>query len=310
MSRKEFYSGESGWIYRETLDTYKKSDVFFICPTVCLGEKGSNNWESLDKATKAFCVLAVGVQKEIYGENSRFFAPLYRQAAVTAYDLPESERLKCIEYAYQDVRAAFEYYLTSLNGGRPFILAGFSQGSELCIKLLKDYFGEDSLSSRLIACYAIGWRITAEEIAQYPHIRMAQRADDTGVLISFNSESELAEESMCVPRGVKTLAINPLNWRTDSTPADKSLNRGARLYDILCNPVAEKAEYTGAYIDQTRGTLKVTDVLPEEHPRQSLIGKGVYHLYDYQFFFRNLQENVQARIESWYAQRSKRHKDE
>ena len=60
---------------------------------------------------------------------------------------------------------------------------------------------------------------------------------------------------------------------------------------------------TGAYIDPERGSLKVTDVTPEEYPPQlSVFTDGVYHLYDYQFFYRNLQENVAVRVDSYLAQ--------
>lgn len=57
---------------------------------------------------------------------------------------------------------------------------------------------------------------------------------------------------------------------------------------------------TGAYIDDVRGALKVTDVTPEEYPAGiDIFEEGIYHLYDYQFFYRNLQDNVQTRIESY-----------
>ena len=55
---------------------------------------------------------------------------------------------------------------------------------------------------------------------------------------------------------------------------------------------------TGAYLDENRGTLCVTDVDASEYSN-SLFPDGVYHLYDYQFFFRNLQENVAVRTESF-----------
>ena len=55
---------------------------------------------------------------------------------------------------------------------------------------------------------------------------------------------------------------------------------------------------TGAYLDESRGTLRVTDVDPSEY-KNSLFPDGVYHLYDYQFFFRNLQENVGVRLASF-----------
>ena len=42
-----------------------------------------------------------------------------------------------------------------------------------------------------------------------------------------------------------------------------------------------------------------------EHPEirfDTRFEEGVYHLYDYQFFYRNLEENVQARLAAYLAQ--------
>ena len=55
---------------------------------------------------------------------------------------------------------------------------------------------------------------------------------------------------------------------------------------------------TGAYIDPLRGTLKCPDIRPEDYA-SPLFEDGVYHLYDYQFFYRNLQENVAVRLRAW-----------
>ena len=93
----------------------------------------------------------------------------------------------------------------------------------------------------------------------------------------------------------KTYSINPLNWRTDSVPADRSLNKGACFTDYSGAVIEEIPELTGAYIDETRGTLKVTDIDPEDYTT-SLFEDGIYHLYDYQFFYRNLEENVGVRL--------------
>ena len=57
---------------------------------------------------------------------------------------------------------------------------------------------------------------------------------------------------------------------------------------------------TGAYLDPERGTLKVTGVSPEDYPPVlDIFEKGVYHLYDYQFFYRNLQQNVALRVDKY-----------
>ena len=34
---------------------------------------------------------------------------------------------------------------------------------------------------------------------------------------------------------------------------------------------------------------------------RDIFSEGVYHLYDYQFFYRNLQENVGARVNAYLA---------
>ena len=55
-----------------------------------------------------------------------------------------------------------------------------------------------------------------------------------------------------------------------------------------------------AYIDPVRGALKVPDVSPEEYPPVIQgFDQGVYHVYDYQFFYRNLQENVALRLAAY-----------
>ena len=165
----------------------------------------------------------------------------------------------------------------------------------------QSYFDDEDLQDRLIAAYCIGWMVTEEDLERYPHLKMAESDDDTGVIISFNSEAENIEASIIVPRGVRTLSINPLNWKTDSTYADRSLNKGACFTDYSGSVTSEIPYLTGAYIDPERGTLRVMDVNPSDYS-SPLFPDEVYHLYDYQFFFRNLQENVAIRTASWIEQ--------
>ena len=52
--------------------------------------------------------------------------------------------------------------------------------------------------------------------------------------------------------------------------------------------------------------MKVTDVTPADFPPiLSILPEGSYHLYDYQFFFRNLQENVAVRLKKYLESRMK-----
>lgn len=293
------YAEASNWAYLAEGED-KPADLFLICPTVDMGRNDNFNMSMEDEKTKGNFVGALNMERGIYEESATMYAPYYRQMSFPVYSMTEAEMQPYLEIAYADVAAAFEYYMEHYNNGRPLILAGFSQGSQLLLMLMKDYMDDPAYSDRLVAAYAIGWRVTEEETAAFPHLKMARGETDTGVIVSFNTEAVGVTESVMVPAGVRTLGINPLNWKTDSTPADKSLNKGACFTNYDAEIESELPEMTGAYLDETRGTLIVPDVNVEEYS-SSLFPEGVYHLYDYQFFFRNLQENVAARTEAFLA---------
>lgn len=296
------YSLEENWAYLEAGESEKDADIFFVAPTVYMGTENDFNMSLEDEETKASFLGATNMEKGIYDDNARFFAPYYHQAGLNVYTFEAGEREQYLETAYEDVKEAFEYYMENYNEDRPVILAGFSQGADMCLRLMKDCFDEKENAKLLIACYAIGWSITEEEMEQYPHLTFAAGEKDTGVIIAFNSESEEITDSLMIPEGTKTLAINPLNWKTDGTAADKYLNKGACFTDYEGDIVEELPQLTGAYIDDTRGALKVTDVTPQEYaPGLDIFEEGIYHLYDYQFFYRNLEKNVQDRIEAFAA---------
>lgn len=296
------YSNADNWAYSETDTAGKQADVFFVAPSVATGGAGREIYNYNYKASsKTTFKAAIDMEKDIYDDNARFFAPYYRQAVLYAYGLEDVFREDYLAFAYSDVKAAFEYYLEHDNNDRPIVLAGFSQGADHCIRLLKDFSAE--ISDRLVACYAIGWRITAEELEESGLV-FASGERDTGVIISFNCEAEDVDQSIIVPKDCKTLAINPLNWKTDGTAADKSLDMGACFYDAETGLlIEEKPNLTGAYIDDVRGTLKVPDIDADEYNNNlgGFVGRGVYHFYDYQFFYRNLEDNVQNRIEAFAA---------
>ena len=299
------YSKPENWAYFDAETEGRDADVFFICPSVYSGSDDACNMSLSDQETKESFFGAINMEKGIYDQNSRFFAPYYRQIGLNVYEMPEEDREPYLEIAYEDVKDAFEYYWETCNDGRPIILAGFSQGADMCLRLMKDFFAQDDRMEQLVACYAIGWWVTEDDLQEFPHLKMASGESDTGVIVSFNSEAETVTDSLMIPAGTRTLAINPLNWKTDSTFADKSLNKGACFTDYSGSILTEIPELTGAYLDPMRGALKVPDVSPTDYPAGlSIFTDGIYHLYDYQFFYRNLQENVQTRIRTYMQQQN------
>lgn len=157
------YSDHSNWVYFETDATDKTADVFFVCPTVYFGSDDSYNMELTDEDTKADFLGATNMEKEIYDRDSRFFAPYYRQVGLNVYSMEISDREQYLELAFGDVKNAFEYYYENCNDDRPIVLVGFSQGADMCIRLMKECFTDENRQNQLIACYAIGWSITEEE---------------------------------------------------------------------------------------------------------------------------------------------------
>ena len=290
------YADPANWAYLET-EGDKSADVFLICPTVDM--KDEYNMSLDDGKTMSSFLGALNMERGIYDADARMFAPYYRQAAIKVYSLEDAEREKYLALAYSDVSAAFAWYIENENNGRPIILAGFSQGADMCLRLLQEYFGS-LLDERLVAVYAIGWPVTEEMTETYPQIRPAASAEDTGVVISFDCEAPELEETFINPAGRKALSINPLNWRTDSVAADKSENRGACFTKYSGAISLEQEGLCGCYIDPVRGVLKVTDVDPADYPPVVPgLPEGSYHVYDYQFFYRDLQENVKVRTEAF-----------
>lgn len=298
------YAQEENWAWLG-IGQDKAADVFLVCPTVDM--KDEFNMSMTDEATKANFLGALNMERGIYEDSARLFAPYYRQAAMKVYSLTQQEREPYMALAYRDVSDAFSYYLENLNQGRPIILAGFSQGADMCYRLMEEYFGEEALADRLVAVYAIGWPLTQEMTEKYPQLKPAQSADDLGTVISFECEAEEVTDSFIIPQDMKALSINPLNWKTDSTPASREENLGACFTDYSGSIVMDAGALCGGYLDEARGVLKVTDVSPSDYPAiVPGLPEGAYHIYDYQFFFRNLQENVTLRVDAYQASLSQK----
>ncbi len=291
------YGDRAGWAYF-ALGEDTGVDVFLVCPTV--DTRSETNSFDLNEKLKGRFVNALDMELGIYQDAGRVYAPYYRQMSMNAYQLPETERAKAQEVAYGDISAAFRWYLDQENGGRGLILAGFSQGAQMCLELLKEFYGGDSaeavsLRENLVEVYAIGWSVTPEMAEEYPQILPARGETDTGTVVCFDCEDGTLTDTLVIPAGTKALSINPLNWKTDGTPADRSRNLGA----VMTTGAEPIPALCGAYLGP-RGELVVTDVTPEEYPPAiNIFPEGAYHVYDYLFFFTNLKENVAARVNAW-----------
>ncbi len=290
------YGSEYYWL---SLPSVKKDvDVFYVYPTVSSNAEGSMNLTSAEERSLAQGIFSA--QASLFEPHANVFAPYYRQMSTAVNTSPDQLATDTPEFkrGAEDVQQAFLYYIAHYNEGRPFILAGHSQGSMALIELIKTCFGEDeTLRNRLVAAYLIGYTVTDEDLVQ-ARLSSAESSDDVGVVITYNTQSVSSKGGPMLMPGAH--GINPLNWRTDATNAPASDNLGARFYnDSTGEFIREVKNYCDAEIDMQTGALKTT--IPDgEDLEIGPYSEGVYHRYDYAFWYRNLEQNVGERIDAFF----------
>lgn len=270
----------------EVNDSTKKVDVFYVYPT--LYSKGKNWNASLEneKLNSKIDRLPVKFQASVFSKDCRIYAPRYRQAIVDVFFHPSSDGDKALELAYQDVKAAFEYYLKHYNHGRPVIIAGHSQGSHHTRRLLKEYFDNTSLTPQLVAAYIIGYQIYD---SMYTTLKICDNAAKTGCYISWMSYKEGVKPQWKIIEN--TMGINPLTWNRDTLQAAAALSKGT----VLLKFEKMKDGKTAARLHQDRGQILWVDT------RFSILKRlRNLHVADYNLFWGNLRENVGVRINAYF----------
>lgn len=271
-------------------------DVFYLYPTFFQGEPGA----LMDiYTTRLTPFIKVNILKNtgIFSGQGNIYAPLYRQASFSSLSLDEKARKEVLLPSLADAVLAFEYYLKHYNNGRPFVLAGHSQGSRLLRELIKLKFNNSALQKQLIAAYLLGAEVTLSDARDFPWLKLAQGETDTGVVITYNTQAEGVQNSPIFERG-GAVGINPLTWSQDY--GSRSLNSGAVFFDKKGYVLAEIPSFTDAYIDSSTGAL-ITPLADMEKYSVKFFQKGVFHIYDYEFFYRNLQNNFKLRLKEYLS---------
>lgn len=281
-------------------------DVFYLYPTAW--QRGANepyicnidNPSMLSGSASAF-----GRSATAFETFANIYAPYYRQAdAQFALTLPQPAHDALIGgIPTLDAVAAFDYYIKNLNNGRPFILAGHSQGSNVLNNILAGYLKDHpDVYNRMIAAYIIGYSLTQTFLDNNPHLKFAEGPDDTGVIISYNTQ---AADALSNPVVVGTpLVINPITWTRDETLVGKDDPAALGSYMPIPPTLSfqQVPQYADARIDLAKGVL-ICSTANEEIISyiDSHIGfpAGVYHSFDYPFYYFNIRANAQNRVNKY-----------
>lgn len=188
--------------------------------------------------------MRVGVGASCFNQTCRVYAPKYRQIHVGAFiHMPAlakmtedpaaqtrpakpSEMACALDLAYDDVRRAFLHFLNE-TAGRPFILAGHSQGTMYLVRLLQEEVEKHPMRrARFVHGYLAGFSVPSDIFQQSLHvIRPSESAADICSVSSWRTSALghlsskvlrvaafYAGEGWRLTQNSAMLTNNPITW--------------------------------------------------------------------------------------------------
>ncbi len=289
-------------------DRSLKADVFYLYPTAYFNQSNEDlicsvNHQGMRKRAKDNVLNKGSVFKGV----ANYYVPYYRQASLEYLVKQEENNIDLfIDGPVRDTLNAFKHYMNHYNNGRPFILAGHSQGSILLLILLASIFKDHpDYGQLMVAAYVIGYGVSKTYMNENPHLKFASGEKDTGVIISYNTESPgMRSKNITVPPD--SLLINPISWKCDQIRVPASMSLGSRLVkkdsDGQLLGVIDIPHYADARIDKDRGVIICSTANPEDFRivgGQDHFPLGILHNGDYSLYYYDLRENAKKRIEAF-----------
>lgn len=294
IPRSPVYDQIHDWLVLPKNPEEHPVDVFWVYPTILSNDP---RWlmDIDDPKLRRAAIRTVSTQAGVFEGQANIYAPAYRQANIASL-FTKGDTTLIRQTANQDVEAAFKYYLENYNNGRPFILAGHSQGSEILVEIATKLWGSSPKHNLLVAAYVLGWSITPEDIEKNPAIKVCEDKDQTGCFIAYNSIAPGKQSKIeNLTRG-KCYVVNPLTWKTDSIFAPASLNQESVFFSENGSRTSYK-NFAAAQV--VNGALQVHVAKPSLLGPTSGPYDGIYHSSDYSLFYKNIQDNAKLRIKNF-----------
>ena len=178
-------------VERAQLDPRAPVDCFYVYPTV-----STDTTTNSDLVPDAAERNVVRLQLARFGTRCRLFAPMYRQltlAAMGRLHAASNESPDFLGVGYEDVRAAWRYYLAHDNGNRGIVLIGHSQGSSILIELIRREIDGTAVQSRIVSALLLGapggvlvprGRNVGGTFARMP---LCRAATETGCVVAYSA---------------------------------------------------------------------------------------------------------------------------
>lgn len=280
------------------------ADVFFIHPTTHL--RGTAWNAGLEPADNNSALMMQGVlryQASAFSGCCRVFAPRYRQAHLYVFMALGPDAHAALDLAYHDVEAAFDEFIKR-SAGRPFIVAGHSQGTLHAFRLLAQRVIGTPLQQHLVAAYLVGYRIPAW--LRSSSLSACAQPSDTGCFVGWRTVAEgapagtgaglswsqangygpgSAEDGAC---------INPLSW--DQPGATAEQNTGALDFG---GPGTEGLPPLQEHVTGAKCAGALLEVHPPAKGFSDFTMGQDYHFYDYNLFWMSIRHNAEVRAASF-----------
>lgn len=278
-------------------------DLFFIQPTTYISKHW--NQDLGDVKTDAWTRATVATRQiGAFSACCRVFSPRYRQASSRAFSEMAGDGMKAYDLAYQDVRAAFAYYLLHENHGRPFILVGHSQGALHLMRLLRQEVDRRPIGKQLVVAYAPGIGVPIGTFGtDLKTVIACDTPERTGCVASWNSYLGDADVTSFVaraaqswtaghgPEGAALLCVNPLTFDLRRPAAGSTSNAGGLVLPTSDDGSEAPMVPGAAGATCESGVLRVATA----YAIKPLPG-GSLHYFDIPLFWANLRANVAVRI--------------
>ena len=290
------------------------ADVFYINPTTYRSDSRWNQ-DIADSTANAWTDgSVVARQASVFSACCRVFAPRYRQASSHAFRNMASGGEAAFALAYADVERAFDRYIAHDNHGRPFFIAGHSQGARHTMALLERRIDGTPLSKHMVAAYVVGVDLVEGDFGRtFPNLTACRTPAQTGCVVAWNAMLPGADldrlGAMTAGRfvarfggaGDRTpVCLNPLTFDAAKPAATADAAQGA----IPGDPDATAPQPLVAHAVAAHCEKGYLIVEPKPELGLKPLPGGSMHYHDYGLFWADLRADAARRVAAF---RSTRH---